>query len=339
MSSRPLPRVPYQFGVFTTAQAAARGWTAEGLRHATRRGRVDRLWQGVYAEPVTRDDEGRGRRRVQLAVAAAVTNAGVLVSHLAGAEVMGWQWWAHGPRPCVSHEREVGLTRVPGVHVHRAQLGRFDRWQAGSVPITSPGRTVCDIAREYGTEAGLCAADSAAHLGDLRRIDLQRAVAQARDWPGGRSAAPLPELFDPRAESVFESRSRWAMRLIGIPPPMTQVVLCDLTGRFIARVDFFWPEFGVVGEADGAVKYSGRAALTSEKVREDAVRRLRLGVVRWVWPELRRFEVVGGRFWQAVDDQAVHHGRPRLWVARQDPVAAYRHEATTRPIPLCDLPG
>ena len=339
MTPRPLPAVPHQFGVFTGQQAAARGWTSDGVRHAVARGRADRLWRGVFAAPVTSDAAGRGRRRTQLAVAAALTNAGVLVSHGTGASLYGWPWWAPAPQACVTHDVEVGMTRAPGVHVHRARLGPFDRWQAGTVPVTSPARTVADVAREYGPEAGLCVADSAAHAGDVRPIDLQRAAAQARDWPGGRSVGEILDLVDPRAESVFETRSRWAMRRIGIPAPLTQVLLFDRSGVFVARVDFFWPEFGVVGEADGLGKYDGRGAVTAEKLREDDVRRLDLGVVRWIWTELDGFDVVGGRFWQAVDDQAPSRARSSRWTARQDPLPGYRHLATTRPVPLWELAG
>lgn len=324
-SPLPLPRIPHQVGVVTTGQARARGWTVDGLRHASAVGRLDRLWRGVYAEPVPSDAAGRDRRLTQLAVAAAVMNPGVHVSHLATASLSGWGWWAPAPQPCVTHDGGLGLTDLSAVHVHRAHLGGFDRWQHGSVPVTSPGRTVCDVAREFGTEAGLCVADAAAHAGDLRRIDLRRSVEQARDWPGGRNLHRLVELLDPRAESVLESRSRYAMPRVGIPPPLTQVLLYDLRGVFIARVDFFWPELGVVGEADGAAKYRGPEDVVQEKDREDAVRRLRLGFVRWRWPDVERFDDVSTRFWQAADDAAQFRAAPRLWTMHQLPLPLYRH--------------
>ena len=338
MPPRPLPAVPHQFGVFTTEQASTLGWTSSGLRHAVRVGRVDRLWRGAYALPVTADPAGRERRRVQLAVAATLTNIGVLVSHLPAATLHGWPSWAPRPHPCASHDLVVAMTSAPGVHIHRARIAPADRWQAGTVPVTAPGRTVVDIAREFGTEAGLCAADAAAHAGDLRPEDLDRSLRQCRDWPGARRAALLPELLDPRAESVFESRSRWAMRRIGLPAPLSQVLLFDRrTGRFVGRVDFFWPELGVVGEADGLGKYDGPGAVRAEKLREDALRRLQLGVVRWMWAELASFDDVADRFWQAVDDQAPYRGRAPRWVARQDPLPEFRQRVSTRTVPLWEL--
>jgi hypothetical protein len=61
---------------------------------------------------------------------------------------------------------------------------------------------------------------------------------------------------------------------------------------FIGLVDFYWPEFGIVGEADGDMKYldpafrAGRTAeqvVLDEKIREDRLRALGLTVVRWRW--------------------------------------------------------
>ena len=85
----------------------------------------------------------------------------------------------------------------------------------------------------------------------------------------------------------------------------------DLEG-FIARTDFFWPEYGVVGEFDGDAKYlddelldgrSTRETILAEKKREDRLRALGYAVVRWDWnavknPEvLRRTLEAGGVTW------------------------------------------
>lgn len=69
-------------------------------------------------------------------------------------------------------------------------------------------------------------------------------------------------------------------------------------GEFVARVDFYLPELGVVVEFDGAVKYDGaegREALVREKAREDRIRRLGYGVVRITWSQLYRPELIRER--------------------------------------------
>ena len=59
-------------------------------------------------------------------------------------------------------------------------------------------------------------------------------------------------------------------------------------GLLLARCDFAWPEFRVVGECDGKVKYSGPQAadaIMAEKRREESLRQVGWWVVRWGWAE------------------------------------------------------
>ena len=92
------------------------------------------------------------------------------------------------------------------------------------------------------------------------------------------------------------------MRKIGCPRPVLQSQFRDTDG-IIGDTDFDWPEFRLVGEADGDRKYldeayrGGRSVeqvLLDEKVREDRVRALGRGFSRWPWstgidpPALRR---------------------------------------------------
>ena len=130
-------------------------------------------------------------------------------------------------------------------------------------------------------------------------------------WPinstGQLDAPVLPwrgrvlQFLDGRAESPGESRSRVALSRWGtLPNPELQPSIFDEKGRFLARVDFLFPELGVIGEFDGEGKYRRKElrgtrtaddVVIAEKIREDALRALGWIVVRWTWPEL------GGRRW------------------------------------------
>lgn len=110
------------------------------------------------------------------------------------------------------------------------------------------------------------------------------------------------ELADARSESAGESLSRVRMLDLGFEPPQLQVNF-DLGGT-LARVDFYWPSVGVVGEFDGRLKYTRAAGLGAspaeqvvweEKLREDALRARGLKVVRWVWDDLQRPGVLAAR--------------------------------------------
>jgi hypothetical protein len=67
-------------------------------------------------------------------------------------------------------------------------------------------------------------------------------------------------------------------------------------GRFVARVDFYWEDFGVVGESDGNLKYErGARAIVEEKARHKELEELGLVVVRWGWADLFPFDKVARR--------------------------------------------
>ena len=313
--SPPLPPIAdLQCGVFTYEQAVPVGWTARHLLVATRRGDVDRLWRGVYARPVTDDAIGRADRIAQQAVAAALMNHSVGASHLASAALWTWPWWASDPRACVTTPLRA-LTTAGPVHVHRAPLlvGETGTYR-GAVPTTAAGRTVVDIAREFGVESGLVTADAALRSGHLDRDGLAAAVAHAAGRRGVEAARRVLELVDPRSESALESRSRFRIDAAGLPPPIPQAVILDRFGRFVARVDFLWLEQGVVGEANGRAKYerdTGRRA--REGARGDQLERLGLIHEAWEWADLDPFDRTARRLHHALTHGAVTPGRRRDW--------------------------
>ncbi|MFC0680788.1 hypothetical protein ACFFGH_23405 [Lysobacter korlensis] len=99
------------------------------------------------------------------------------------------------------------------------------------------------------------------------------------------------EFADPLAGSPGESLSRVVLHQLGFPRPVLQQRFEDRRG-FVGMTDFWWPEHGVIGEFDGAVKYlapefaAGAApaqVLIAEKRRENRLRALGPKIVRWDW--------------------------------------------------------
>jgi very-short-patch-repair endonuclease len=83
------------------------------------------------------------------------------------------------------------------------------------------------------------------------------------------------------SESPLESLSRFSMRGLEHQPQL-QVRIYALNGSIIARVDFFWPEFALVGEADGMDKYDAEE-LKNEKRRAEALANAGFRITRWGW--------------------------------------------------------
>lgn len=101
---------------------------------------------------------------------------------------------------------------------------------------------------------------------------------------------------DPRSESAGESYSRVLIHQLGFAAPTLQQCFTLTTGRQV-RVDFWWEEAQLIGEFDGLLKYrqperfghaDPAAAVIEEKRREDGLRGLGCGMLRWGWEDLER---------------------------------------------------
>ena len=109
----------------------------------------------------------------------------------------------------------------------------------------------------------------------------------------GRARAGLAINFaDPSSGSLGESVSRVQMLALGIPMPELQVPFYDRHG-LIGITDFYWRELGLIGEFDGHSKYGDRRrfathlapeeVVVAEKEREDRLRAVAGGIIRWGW--------------------------------------------------------
>jgi very-short-patch-repair endonuclease len=90
-------------------------------------------------------------------------------------------------------------------------------------------------------------------LAARRRFDaasLAGYLRQRSGWHGCRTAGQVFDLVDGRSESPQESRLRVHMALAGLPPPVPQYEV-RVGNRFVARVDFAWPDLKVAMEYDG----------------------------------------------------------------------------------------
>ncbi|MGI8692664.1 MAG: type IV toxin-antitoxin system AbiEi family antitoxin domain-containing protein [Geodermatophilaceae bacterium] len=275
-----------QHGVFTPQQATSAGLVRSDIGFLLRSGSWERVRRGVYAESERLDPEIPQPLREVAAVRLALHDNGVC-SHETAALL-------HGLPVDVRADCRVILTMTPerrshrdydGVHVHRAGLPGGHVTTVSGFPTTSVARTLVDLARNRRFGAALIPTDYALHHHLLQREPLNSVMLDCRRWPGTKRAAEVLAFADPGSESPLESLGRLCLHRYGVPAPVLQheIVLAD-GGR--TRVDFWWEEGAVVGEADGLNKYADATVLRREKLRQEGLECLGFTVVRFTWADV-----------------------------------------------------
>ena len=272
--------------VFTTEDLRLRGVTQEQAEYRVRRNVWRRLQKGVYCASVSWDRASKEGRHVLtgMAMCRAAEGENLVLSHATAAVV-------HDLPVSPTALRTVTATSLPGRrrateegrHVYYAALPEADRTVHRGAPVTAVARTVADCLRHLPRGDAVAVADAALHKGATSMEAIREVLRRQERWPfAGVAALALP-LVDGRRESRLESRSAVVMDLHRLPRPVPQCTILDPRGRHVARVDFAWVELGVVGEADGRVKYATDAAhvIEEEKDRQARLEAVGLVVVRW----------------------------------------------------------
>ncbi|WP_157762164.1 hypothetical protein [Nocardia yamanashiensis] len=216
-----------------------------------------------------------------------------IVSHQSAAVVYGTALWRTPlERVCLTRNRRGGGRVRPFTKVHGSPVDSAA--EVDGLLVTTPARTVVDLALSLPFEAAVVAGDALAGMFGLTPESLAEEVDRARCRHGIAQARRVTELLDGRSQSLGESLSRLMIHRLGLPAPRTQGNVHTPDGRFVAQVDFYYENAGVLCEFDGTAKY-GRllrpgmdpAELAHrEQVRETYLRALGFDVVRWTWKDL-----------------------------------------------------
>jgi len=193
---------------------------------------------------------------------------GSVVSHFSAARLAGLQTWTDSRRPASPPQQAVWLTRPPvakrnqrrqDIVVRRAGLTTADLSRLHGLPITSVARTVVDLARELSLREAIVTVDHALRFGTTTD-ELRTVLDRQHRWPGIARARTAIDFADPGAESALESIARVVFAAAGLPAPVLQVQFFDGYAWMLERVDFWWPDFRTVAEADGLAKYEADSA-------------------------------------------------------------------------------
>ena len=296
------------------------------IRWAVDTGSVTRLTHGVFVA-TTSVPADAVTRHLQLALALQLRNPSAIASHHTAALAWGLdlddapEAAAAAAAFIVPTEARVRSKAHRGLTLAVRDLPVHHRTEHPSgLLVTTPARTAVDVASLSNAPEALITLDSAARLElltsvgerglraaytneklvEASRAPLLEASRHAATLRTRRALADVVPLADPRRESANESLSFGHFLLAGLPLPELQVRIRTAEGD--AFPDFLWAEAMVIGEADGAVKYTSPEVLVREKRRQEALEQMGFRVVRWLYSELRqRPSAVVGRIAAALD--------------------------------------
>ena len=188
--------------------------------------------------------------------------AGLTAASLLGADVL-----THPALLRLVTASPTSPRRGPGYAAVPVILPAHHRCVVDDVMLTSPARTVVDVARTVDPREAIVVADSMLRETRLRTAEVTQLLADLCRAPGIDRAVRIAGLADGRAESPLESIGRF--RVAGqqlFPEP--QVWIHDGQGGR-ARVDFLFRDEWLIVETDGLVKYTDPRVLKEEKLRQE----------------------------------------------------------------------
>ncbi|WP_405491533.1 hypothetical protein [Nocardia sp. NBC_00511] len=218
-----------------------------------------------------------------------------VVSHQSAAVLYGTTLWrAPLERVCVTRNRRGGGRTRPSTRVHGSPVDSVV--DIGGLPVTTPARTIVDLALSLPFDAAVVAGDALAGAFGLGDAELSAEIARAKWRTGIDQAREVIAVLDGRSRGIGESLCRIMIHRAGLPLPESQGTVLAADGRAVARVGFYYESAGVICEFDGPTRYGrllspGRDMATTlhrERARESLLRALGFEVVRWTWDDLVR---------------------------------------------------
>ncbi|MCW2786101.1 MAG: hypothetical protein JWP74_2618 [Marmoricola sp.] len=163
------------------------------------------------------------------------------------------------------------------------------------IRVVDPARAAVEAAAVGSVQQGIVVLDAALDLGCATPEALTARYLERSSWPHSRHLQISMRLAREGSNSVGESLIRHVMWETAIPEPVLQYEVRDRWGNLVGRTDFAWPEYGLLGEFDGMVKYgeflrpgeTPADALRREKGREDQLRE-ETGwlMIRFIWDDI-----------------------------------------------------
>ena len=243
-----------QHGNISRRQLLAAGLDDDAIRWRVLRGRLFRVFRGVYAV-------GRPQTTALEKAAAVVLACGdrAALSHSSAMALWGlWRRWDEPLELVVAGDR-----RSKGMKVHRAAgLLRRDIRTEQCIRVTSPARALLDCAPRMPRKALTRRINEALRAEILTRADLRDVVARFPLHPGAALLGPHAETDQKPTRSGFEDDFLAFCERYGLPVPQINVML------HAHEVDAYFEPAKLVVELDGWGFHHDRQAFEDDRERD-----------------------------------------------------------------------
>ncbi|MEA2191838.1 MAG: hypothetical protein QOI73_1959 [Solirubrobacteraceae bacterium] len=264
-----------QHGVVSAPQLASRGLNREAIRVRVASGRLHRIHHGVFAVGhvgLTRD------ARFMAAVLACGPTAAL--SFFSAGALWGYLEW-DDRWPEVTVVGSAGRRR-PGLRIHRARALRFDEVsRRNAIPVTSPARTVLDLAATL-PDSGLRRVVRQSQASGHTNV---RTLLEVAERAGGhRGAGRLKTLVATGPAPTRSAKEDIVLDLLlraGLEHPQVNAPLW-IGGRRLAP-DLRWPEQRLIVEVDSDTWHGGALAGEDDAERQALLEAAGERVLRVHW--------------------------------------------------------
>jgi very-short-patch-repair endonuclease len=259
--------------VISGVQLRELGFTPEAIQHRLDCGRLHTLWRDVFA--VGRPDVTNRGRWIAATLAGGQDAA---LSHESAAACCGI--CRGGTKPVHISLPADRRVRLEGIAPHRRDPMPPIVTLEG-IRVTDPVHTIVDLAAHLEAEPLIRAINEADRLGLIDPDELASLVESLHSRRGIRTLRSLVSGYT-RTDSNLERRFLTLANSAGLPRPQTQA---ELHGH---RVDFYWPELGLVVETDGLAYHRTPAQQAADRKRDQVLTVAGLRCVRFPNVQIRQ---------------------------------------------------
>ncbi|HKH18249.1 MAG TPA: type IV toxin-antitoxin system AbiEi family antitoxin domain-containing protein [Solirubrobacteraceae bacterium] len=266
-----------QGGVIARGQLVALGLSASAVDRRMRARRLHVLHRGVYS--VGHRVVGACGRRWAAVLAC---GPGAVLSHASAAAA--WDIRRSASATIDVTVGRTGRAKRAGIRLHWRVLPRDEITDLDGLPITTPARTLLDLAasglRGRRLEAAL---DKAELMRLLDFADLQRLLERHHRRPGSPALHALLSRYHPGSIDTRSELEQLVIELCDsyrLPRPSAN---CVIEGRVR---DFHWPHARLVVEADSYTWHRSPSALDDDRERDVALTLAGYRSLRFTWEQV-----------------------------------------------------